>query len=498
MKTGKEAKESILNGINTVANAVKSTAGAKGKFALIQDYNALMPHPTKDGVTVLREIDLKDSYEKMGADLLKESALKTSEISGDGTTTTTILAQALINKTFASKKSHIELIKGMQEGLADTLKELDKLKKTVGETEAVQIATISANGDKEIGEKIAEIYRKTSVDATIEVKEGISDNITVVYNEGLRLDRGWMSPYFATDYSKGITKFDESLIVIFNGKVKTVHDIAHSINFASQENRPLVILANEVEEAVLIKLVNVSREGNLQICVCTSPEYGSYREDILEDISFVTGASIYDGTQNTDFIPGTINQFTATRDKSIILVKNYDKVAERIALLEEKLSVEDNEVDKDRLKKRISNLKSSVVEITVGGVTDLERKEKKDRVEDAVPALRVALKDGFISGGGSTLNYIANKLYEEDKSEGYKLFLESLKEPMNVILNNGGVKAEEITKYGFGVDVLDGENKNMLKAGIIDPVTVTKTALENAVSVASVALSVDTLILTRF
>lgn len=498
MKVGKDCKEALLNGVNKVANVVKSTAGAEGRLSLIQNFNGLTHHSTKDGVTVIKETDLPDPYEKLGADLLREAALKTVDECGDGTTTTTILAQSLIQQLFEHDNvSHVKLIKGMRAGLKDTLNELDKLKKTVGDKEMVQIATTSVNGDKELGEKIAEIYKKTGIDATIKVEEGVSDNITVVYSEGLRIDRGWKSPFFATDYAKGITEFGECLLAIFNGKINTVQDIHHSLSLSIQDKKPLVILANEIEENVLTTLATLNKRGELQICVCTSPEYGANRENILEDISFITGAEMYDGTVNTGFRVGEIVGFTSTRDKSVLIAKNQDLVEQRIKFLEEKLASETNEVDRDRLKTRISNLKSSVVDVIVGGVTDIERKEKKDRVDDAIPALRVALEDGFVAGGGSTLNYISNKLKSEDL--GYNILLNALKAPMKTILENGGLEMPENTlKYGQGIDALDGKEKNLIKAGIIDPVKVQKTALENAVSVATVALSTDSLILTRF
>jgi len=500
MKTGLDCKKALEAGINKVANVVKSTAGAKGKLSLIESYNGLTPHSTKDGVTVIKELDLQDPYERLGLHLVREAALKTVGSTGDGTTTTTILAQALINNLFKSNENHVDLIKGVQEAVKDVNTQLDKLKKQVTEDNFSNIATISANGDREVGDKISDIYKKVGLDATIKVTEGNSENISVVYNEGLKFDNGWYVPHFSTNYGKGITEFKEAYLSIFGGKIKSIEDVRHSVEYAKQNNKPLVIFTDEIEDNILASLIELHTKGHMQVCVCLSPEHGNYREKILDDISYITGADIYDGTPKTGFIPGEITNFMATRDKTVFNVLEQELVDERVALLKEQLGVETNDVDAERLRKRIANLKASVVEVIVGGVTDIARKEKKDRVEDAIPALRVAIEDGFVAGGGTAFRYIANKLTNEKNSEGYNIVLESIKKKKKVILKNGGIVSisNEGLSYGHGIDVLDGKTKNFIKTGIIDPVRVEKVALENAISVALTALQTDSLILTKF
>lgn len=502
MELGKDTRQSILNGVNKVANAVKATAGARGKFALIEDLYGLVPHSTKDGITVLKAVSLEDQYEKLGGELLKQAVIKTNNQTEDGTTTTTILSQALINETFNQDDSvsHVELINGMNVAFKDTVKLLDKLKKEVSYKEMVEVATISANGDKEIGEKIAEIYRNVGTDATIEVKEGLSKTTDITYNEGIRLDRGWAYPHFSTDFKKFTVNYDECLVLLYNDKIKILSDIAKGILQAKEERLPLIIIADDVEQDVVRSLVKMKQDGEVQVCLCYSPEYGDYRKQIMEDIAIVSKAKVCDNNFNYDYELGYLKKFTATSEKAILLTEDTELLNDRIEELKEMLEDSEESV-KLRLKQRIANLKSAVVEVSVGGITDLEIREKKDRIDDAIPALRVALEEGFIAGGGSTLAYISTKLKNKlsgGEAIGYNCLVKALQEPMRVILENGGKKDYQLPeKYGYGTDVLDGKNKNMLKAGIIDPVKVTKIALENAVSVASTALSTEVLIVTK-
>lgn len=505
LKLGQDTKNELLNGVNRVAEAVKATAGQQGKFALIENSLGLPPHPTKDGVTVLNSIYGSNQYEELGVQLLKQAANKTVELVGDGSTVTTVLSQALINGLFEyNDVSHVDLIKGMNTGLAEVLTHLEKLKKSVGDKEMVEIATVSANGDLEIGEKIAEIYKKVGLDSTIEVKEGYSTETEVVYTEGLRLDRGWAFPHFCTDYDKGIAEFENCYLLLYNSKINTLADITKPLIKAREERKAIVIIADDAEEPVVSSLLNMKRKGEMQILMCVTPEYGELREKILEDLSFVTGASVYSERFRDEIVLGEVKKFTAYRDKSILVVKDETKLAERVEELSKQVEFSEKEAQK-RLKNRISNLKSSIVEINVGGVTDLEIKEKKDRIDDAVPALRNALEEGYVAGGGATLYYISNKMKSKLKDGelvGYNVLKEAIKEPLKTIIGNAGLKVTEdnekrLKKYGVGINVKTKKVENMFKSGIIDPVKIIKTALQNAVSVSSTALSTEVLILSK-
>lgn len=512
LKLGQDTKNEILKGVNRVAEAVKKTAGQQGKFALIENNLGLPPHPTKDGVTVLNSIYGSNQYEELGVQLLKQAANKTAEITGDGSTATTILAQALINRLFEHDyASHVDLIKGMNVGLEEVNFHLDNFKKSVGDKEMIEIATVSANGDIEIGQKVAEIYKKVGLDSTIEVKEGYSTETEVVYTEGLRLDRGWAFPHFCTDFDKGIAEFENCYLLLYNSKINTLADITKPLIKAREDRKAIVIIADDAEEPVVSSLLNMKRKGELQVLMCVSPEYGELREKVLDDLSFVTGASVYSERFKDEIVLGEVKKFTAYRDKSILVVKDENKLTERVDELSKQVEFAEKEVQK-RLKNRISNLKSSIVEINVGGITDLEIKEKKDRIDDAVPALRNALEEGYIAGGGATLYHISKIMKSNLKGSeltGYNVLKEAIKEPLKTIIGNAGltlspfvwkenqIKSGKLNEYGIGVNVKTKKVENMFEAGIIDPVKITKTALQNAVSVASTALSTDVLILSK-
>jgi chaperonin GroEL len=513
IRSGAEGKKLLLEGINKVADAVKITSGEEGKFVLIESSLGLPPHPTKDGVTVLNSIYGSNQFEELGAKLLKQAANKTAEEVGDNTTLTTIMAQSIINNLFCCSASHAEMKRGLDKALKDTIKELDRLKTFPVDFEDMKdIATVSANGDREIGLQIATMYDKVGLDCVVEVKEGYGETTKVNYTKGFKLDRGWILPHFCTDFDKGIAEYEDCYLLLYNAKINNLADISEYVSKALSDAKPIVIVADDCEETVLASLVKIKNESQVRIIVTTSPEYGERREKALDDLASVTGATVYSERLQTKAELGLVKKFTAFRDKTVVSVEEeaLDSRVEELQRQLDNYNEEDNDL-KVLLSKRIANLKSSIVEIVVGGVTDLEIKEKKDRIEDAVPAVRNAIEDGYVAGGGSTLYYISDKLRHYDKKLtdgeliGYEMFKRSLKEPMKVIMDNAGLRFSYFglsdrkiqSTYGYGVNVKTRKVENLLDSGIIDPVKGIKVALKNAVSVSKIAISTEVLVTNR-
>lgn len=502
MQIKDEAKQSLLKGVNRVADAVVVTAGAEGKLAVIEHQMGLYPHPTKDGVTILNMVFGSNQYEELGAQLLKQAANKTAETTGDGTTQTVILARELINKMFEVKGySHVELKRGMHQALEQIQKHISKLKKEVTDKDMEHIATVSANGDKEIGKLIADIYRKVGTDSTIDVKEGVSKDTIVNFVEGIKLERGVALPHF---FNEGETcQFDDALVLIYNANIGAMNDIADYVREAMTTHKPLLIIADDVDQEVMKSLIKTKMGGTARISVAISPEFGENRANVLQDLASALGCEVYTEGLNKKVTLGLAKKIVADKTQTVILPSERGLEKERVEFLKAQAENADK-LDKPKLLKRISNLKSSVAEILVGGETELEIKEKKDRVDDAVPALRTALKGGYVAGGGATLYYISKKLKYKGKNQGeevgFNVVKDSITKTLIQILDNAGLEVDNFNlnkSYGFGVDVKKRKVVNMFKEGIIDPALITETALINAVSVTAIALSTDVLILTN-
>lgn len=500
LQLNKEAKESLRKGVNKVADAVKLSAGAEGKTALIQNSMGIAPHQTKDGVTIADYIYADNNFEELGAQAIKQAANKTVDTEQDGTTTTTILAQSIINQGIDSGVSHIDLRIGMERAFKDVNKELDKRKRIVGDKEAVQIATVSANNDAELGNIVAEVYKRVGLDSTIEVREGMSKETTVNYVEGIKLDRGFILPHFATDFDRGVAELENTLLFIFNGEIKTISDVADQVREAMESRRPLLIICDDVKEEVLASMVKLKRDGSLQLCVTISPEFGEHRKNALEDLSAVTGASVFDPKYPSEIKLGFAKRIITNQLKTVILPDVEESVIDEVVETIKAKLVDADKFQVAKLKSRIANLKSAVAEIVVGGTNDMETKEKKDRVDDAVGALRSAMLGGYVPGGGSALYFIADKLknpFKDDASKGYEIIREAIKQPYIQILKNANLNSEDftLTSFGQGVDVKKRKLVNMYSAGIIDSKRVLETALSNAISVSNTIFQTDILIL---
>jgi len=521
LKTGEKARQSVVDGVNRVASPVVATAGAEGKFALIESQYGFAPHPTKDGATVLDAVFGTNQYEELGAQMLKQAANRTADLVGDGTTTTTILAQAMINRALAiDYTSHVEIKRGMEEAIEEVKWHLQNLKKTVGAKEMVEIATVSANNDAELGELVAEVYTKVGLDSTIDVKLGTSEKTYVNYVEGIKLERGFAMPHFCTDYGKGVAELEDCKILIYNDSIKAVTEVTEVIRECINTKKSLLIIADDVSEAAMASFIQIKRDSTIQICVSISPEFGEKRENVLQDLALAVGASVYNSKFNTQIVLGDAKKVTAFRDKTIILADdeaNKEVMGLRINELQAQIKDADK-LDKISLKRRISNLKSSIAEIIVGGTTEMEIKEKKDRIDDAVPALKSAIEGGYIAGGGSALYHIAGLLTNDcvlssGEKKGFEVVRESIKRPLKQILENAGLSVSScwfdytffkdlnsrpiVKTYGVGVNVKTRRVENMFESGIIDSVKVTEMALDNALSVATIALFTDSLILSK-
>jgi chaperonin GroEL len=513
LRQNKEAKSSILKGINRVAEPVMKTAGAEGRFALIENQMGLAPHPTKDGVTVLNSVFGENQFEELGAQMLKQATNTTADLVGDGSTLCTILAHAITNKvlTLNNKVSHIDVKNGILKATTEVKEWLDFLKAEVDNDAMVDIATISANGDRHLGQLIAEIYQKVGVDSTVDIIESAKDEDYVKYLEGIKSDRGYAMPHFCTDFNKGIAELSDAYVLIYNDKINAVTEITEIIRKCMTEKKALLIIADDVSESAMASLISIKRDSTIPICVSVSPEHGDKRTEVLTDIAEAVGASVYNSKYNTNIVLGKAEKVIAFRDKTVIVpdyTVNQDKIDARIEFIKGKLE-EADKLDEAFLKKRVANLKSAVAELYIGGMTEIEVKEKRDRVDDAVPALRSALESGYVSGGGSTLYYISTlmKTKSANKGEniGYNIIKNAIKRPLKVILDNASIKTgyfrqinlNRLDVYGVGVDVNNRKLVNMFEAGIIDSVKVIDTALDNAVSVSLITLNTDVLILSK-
>lgn len=491
MLKGKDAREALTRGVNKVADAVKVSAGGEGKTALIENVVGYAPHPTKDGVTIAESISLEDSYEELGCKMIKEAAKKTLDEEADGTTTTTILAQYLINTGLSSSKSHIQLREELDEGYLVVEKQLKENSTTITtRDQKVQVASVSANNDKELGELVADVFERVGVESVVTVVEGNTTDTFVEYVEGFEMNRGMLFPHFSTDMQKYTCTLENARILLFNGEIKTVQDIKKQVEQCVDNNESLLIVCNGCESTVVGELVDLKNRGILQVCVVISPEYGEKRVKVLEDISFVTGASIYETSVQEKIYLGSVKRVVASMSKTVLMP--YDEngeVDERVEYVKKQKEFDSETLDLSFYDNRIANLKSAVAKITVGGSNNMDIKEKKDRVEDAVGALRSALKGGFVPGGGSALYFIG----QENKDN---IIFEAIKEPMKCILKNADIEEKTLNYFGQGIDVLARKEVNMIEAGIIDSTNVQLTALRNAIAVAKTVFQTEVLILT--
>lgn len=509
---GSDARKKLTKGVNTVADAVKVTLGAKGRNVIIQD-GVFAPHITKDGVTVARSIVLEDPIENMGASLIKEVASKTVDIAGDGTTTATILTQKITNDCIKAVESGVSPI-GIKNGLSIAVSQVvEKLKtfsrEVVDDKVLEQIATISANNDKYIGKLISDAIKKVGRDGIITVEESKGYDTTVEVTEGMKLNRGYISPFFATNSDKMVAELDSPYILLCDKKISNIKDILPILEAVSQTGRPLLVIAEDVDGEALSTMVVNKLKGRLNICAIKAPEFGESRRELMEDISAMVGGVYISETlghkldnASLDWL-GEVTKVSVTKDSTTFIVKGDVKEAvdKRCQQIKSQIESSESEHTTNRLKHRLANLSNGVAILKVGGVTETEIKEKKDRVDDALCATRAAIEEGFVSGGGTTYLHISKSIDVDvenpDEKVGVGILKKALEEPFKQILRNGGIEPNEHLntilkgKYGKGYNIKDDTISDFFKVGIIDPTKVLRVALENAVSISSILITTE-------
>lgn len=504
----------LMEGIEILNNAVKITLGPKGRNVIIEKkFNS--PLITKDGVTVAKEIELKDKFQNMGAQIIKEVASKTSENAGDGTTTATILAYSMIKegiKYLTSEINPIDLKRGIEKTISEAIKELNKMTKKCNTFKEIsQVASISANNDVKIGENIAKAIEKIGKEGIITVEEGKSLENELEIVEGMQFDRGYISPYFINNQEKQSVVLENSFILICNKKISSINEIIPILGLVSKSNRSLLIMAEEIDNEALATLILNNIRGNLKLAAVKLPGFGEKRKYILEDIAVLTGATVI--TEELGLSLEKVSLSDLGQAKKIEVFKENTiivdgagiphDISQRIKDLSFQINKANSQYDKEKLQERLSKLSNGIAVIRVGAATEIEMKEKKARVEDALHATRAAIEEGIVPGGGVTLlrikNIIKNLKFEnEDQNAGLKIVLKAMEEPLKQILKNGGEEVSLIISniinsdnINYGYDVSKRKYSDLIESGVVDPTKVTRTALQNASSIASLLLTTD-------
>ena len=509
-----EARKSLLAGVEQISNAVKVTLGPKGRNVLI-DKSFGAPTVTKDGVSVAREVELENKFENMGAQLLKEVATKTNDVAGDGTTTATVLAYSMVKeglKAVAAGMTPLELKRGIDKAVAIAVEDIQKNSKEIkGSEEVAHVASVSANNDAEIGKIIADAIAKVGKDGVIDVGEAQTMETVTDYVEGMQFDRGYISSYFVTDRDRMETVFENPYILIYDKSISTMKDLLPLLEQVAQSGRPLLIIAEDVEGEALATLVVNSLRGALKTCAVKAPGFGDRRKEMLEDIAVLTGGQVV--SEELGFkleaaqisMLGQAKSIKIDKDNTMIIDgagKSKD-IKDRVSQIKAQLDATDSEYDSEKLRERLAKLSGGVAVIKIGAVTEVEMKEKKHRVEDALSATRAAIEEGIVAGGGLAMIQAISALEKadmssltEDEKVGFKIVKRALEEPIRQIAENAGLdgaviaeKAKE--KKGVGFDAAKMEWTDMVKAGIIDPAKVTRSALQNAASIASLLLTTE-------
>jgi chaperonin GroEL len=509
-----DARDALKKGVDALANAVKVTLGPKGRNVIIEKSFG-GPQVTKDGVSVAKEIELEDPLENMGAQMVKEVASKTNDLAGDGTTTATVLAQAMIReglKNVAAGANPLDLKKGMDKATKAIVKELEKQTVEVGnDLEKIkQVASISANNDDTIGEMIADGFGKVGKDGVITVEEakGMETYVDVV--EGMQFDRGYLSPYFITNQEKMEVELEKPYILMVDKKIATMKDMLPVLEKTAQTGRPLLIIAEDIEGEALATLVVNRLRGTLKIAAVKAPGFGDRRKAMLDDLAILTGGTVVSEErgftlENTDLeMLGQADRITIDKDNTTIVggAGSKEDVAGRVKQIKAQIETTTSDYDKEKLQERLAKLAGGVAVLYVGAASEIELKEKKDRVEDALNATRAAVEEGIISGGGVALVRAGKVLLDieaenKDEETGIKIVERAIEEPLRQIVNNAGKEGAIVVgkvadgDNDFGYDAKRDKYVNMMQAGIIDPKKVTRIALENASSVSGMILTTE-------
>jgi chaperonin GroEL len=511
-----DARNRMFKGVNILANAVKATLGPKGRNAVLEkSFGA--PTVTKDGVSVAKEIELKDKFENMGAQMVKEVASNTSDEAGDGTTTATVLAQAIIReglKAVASGRNPMDIKRGIDKAVGVAVEDLKKLSKPCKDSKAIaQVGTISANSDESIGKTIAEAMEKVGKEGVITVEEGsgLSNELEVV--EGMQFDRGYLSPYFINNQANQTAELDKPLILLADKKISNIREMLPLLEGVAKAGRPLLVIAEDVEGEALATLVVNNIRGILKVASVKAPGFGDRRKAMLQDIATLTGGTVISDEVGLSLEKATLNDLGEA--KKIVVEKENTTVIDgagkasdikaRIESIRQQAEEATSDYDKEKLQERVAKLSGGVAVIKVGAATEIEMKEKKARVEDALHATRAAVEEGVVPGGGVALVRVLKSLEKlegknEDQTVGIRILARSIEEPLRQIVDNAGEDAAVILnevkggKAAYGYNAATGEFGDMLEAGILDPTKVTRLALQNAASVAGLLLTTEVMI----
>ena len=515
MAFDQEAREAMRRGVAKLARAVKVTLGPKGRNVILQKSFG-SPTVTKDGVTVAKEIDLEDVYENMGARMVREVASKTSDVAGDGTTTATVLAEAVFNeglKAVVAGVNPIQMKAGIEKAVADIIAKLKEMSIPVkGKKEMAQVASIAANNDAEIGELLAEAMDKVGKDGVITVDEGKSLKTEIEFVEGMQFDRGYLSPYFVTNPTQMQCVLEDCYILVFEKKISSVKDIVPLLEAVVNAGKPLLIVSEDVDGEALATLVINRLRGTFQVCAIKAPGYGDRRKAMLEDIAILTGATPV--FENLGMKLENLGLAELGRAKKVIVDKDNTTVIEgagktgdikaRIEQIRREIENATSDYDREKLEERLAKLSGGVAKINVGAATESEMKEKKARVEDALHATRAAVEEGILPGGGVALLRACSQLkpkgLSDDEAVGYQIVVRASRSPLMMIASNAGQDGSIVCERvlsgtgNHGYNAATGEYEDLVKAGVIDPAKVTRTALQNATSVSTLLLTSDALI----
>ncbi len=509
-----EARDGLKRGVDALANAVKVTLGPKGRNVIIsKSFGG--PSVTKDGVSVAKEIELQDPLENMGAQMVKEVASKTNDLAGDGTTTATVLAQAIVKeglKNVAAGANPMDLKRGIDKAVEAIVEDLGKQSQTVGSStdKIKQIASISANNDETIGELIATAFSKVGKEGVITVEEAKGTDTYVDVVEGMQFDRGYLSPYFVTDADKMIAELNNPYILLFDKKISNLQELLPILEPVAQSGKPLLIIAEDVDGQALATLVVNKLRGGLKIAAVKAPGFGDRRKAMLEDIAILTGGTViaeesgYSLENATLEMLGTAENVTIDKDNTTIVngAGSHDNIKARVNQIKAQVETTTSDYDKEKLQERLAKLAGGVAVLYVGAASEVEMKEKKDRVDDALHATRAAVEEGIVAGGGVALvraKAVLAKLKAEnaDEATGIQIVNKAVEAPLRTIVENAGGEGSVVIakvlegKTDFGYNAKTGEYVQMLKAGIIDPKKVTRVALENAASVSGMILTTE-------
>ena len=509
-----EARDGIKRGVDALANAVKVTLGPKGRNVIIgKSFGA--PQVTKDGVTVAKEIELKDNLENMGAQMVKEVASKTNDLAGDGTTTATILAQSIVTeglKNVAAGANPMDLKRGIDKAVESVVKSLEKQSVEIGSAseKILQVASISANNDETIGKLITEAFEKVGKEGVITVEEAKGTDTYVDVVEGMQFDRGYISPYFVTDSEKMEADLDTPQILITDKKISVMKDLLPILEPVAQSGKPLLIIAEDIDGEALATLVVNKLRGSLKIAAVKAPGFGDRRKAMLEDIAILTGGTVISEErgftlENTTIdMLGTAEKVTIDKDNTTVVNGSGNKsdIKSRVSQIKAQIETTTSDYDKEKLQERLAKLAGGVAVLYVGAPSEVEMKEKKDRVDDALHATRAAIEEGIVAGGGVALLNTKNDLSKvkasnSDESTGIQIVNKAIETPLRTIVENSGGEGSVVVskvlegEKNFGYNAKEGKYVDMLKEGIIDPKKVTRVALENAASVAGMILTTE-------